>query len=78
MFHNPVALLLIFLVKTQILIDALHWELTMFGHDSHEASSDVSDVIVLSEEFDMMVDGLIGVRMPEECTWVNKDGTQRF
>lgn len=71
MFHCHVALL-IFLVQTQILVHALHRELAMLGHDSHKTGSDVSDIVILSEEFDMTVDGVIGVRVPEQCTWVNR------
>lgn len=48
----------------KILVDTLHGDLAVVGDDTHETGADVADVVVPAQEFDMVADGLMGIRVP--------------
>lgn len=50
----------------KILVDPLHLDLAVIGNDTHKTGANVPNVIVLAQEFDMVVDGLIGIRTSEQ------------
>ena len=52
---------LVLLIDMEILVDTLHLDLAVVGNDTHQSGANVPDVIVLAQEFDMVVDGLIGI-----------------
>lgn len=54
----------VLLIDMEILVDTLHGDLAVIGDDTHETGADVADVVVLAQEFDMVADGLMGIRIP--------------
>ncbi len=54
----------VLLIDMELLVDALHGDLAAVGDDTHETGADVADVVVPAQEFDMVADGLMGIRVP--------------
>lgn len=54
----------------EILVDTLHGNLAVVGDDAHETGAGVPDVVVMAQEFDVVADGLMWIRVPgTKCSY---------
>ena len=48
----------------KILVDSLHGDLAVVGNEPHETGANVSDIIVVAQEPDVIANGPMRIRIP--------------